>query len=220
MTIQSEQRYSNSEEIINAVTHGLGVVLGIVVLAILVTGSALAGETGKVLSFAVYGGSIIALFAASTLYHGIRKPAWKSGLQRLDHSAIFLLIAGTYTPFCIVALKGAWGWTLFGIQWGLAALGIALTLLQVPAFKKLEVVFYIAMGWMALIAVKPLIEVVPFGMSVWIVAGGVAYTAGVVFYKWKKLPFNHAVWHLFVLAGAGLHFVGILLYLAPPSIAE
>lgn len=215
MASTETQPYTNAEELANTLTHGLGTLLGIAGLAVLVTFAALAGDTVRVVAFAVYGSSLVLLYGASTTYHAVRSPQRKRLFRILDHAAIYLLIAGTYTPVTLVTLQGAWGWTLFGIVWGLAALGVTSTLFFVGRFKALTLGVYIAMGWIGAIAVKPLFAALPTAALLWLLAGGLAYTGGAVFYAWKRLPFNHAIWHLFVLAGSVCHFVCILLYILP-----
>lgn len=217
MVTDQQRRYSLGEEIANSMTHGLGALFGVVALVILVVNAVKLSDSVRVVSFAVYGGSLILLFSASALYHGVQNPSVKQKLRIFDHSAIFVLIAGTYTPFCLISLKGGWGWTLFGLQWGCAVIGITLTILQIERFKKIEVAMYIAMGWMIVIAIRPLINNLQPGIAFWMIGGGLAYTGGVVFYKWKTLFFNHAIWHLFVLTGSLLHFFGILFYVLPAN---
>jgi len=208
-------RYTVGEEIANSLTHGLGAVLGIAGLVVLVTLAALHGDVWDVVSCSVYGGTMVVLYTASTLYHGITAPRAKRVLQVADHSAIFLLIAGTYTPFTLVSLRGPWGWSIFGAVWGLAAAGIILEIAFPRRWPALALTLYIAMGWVVVVAVKPLLAVLPTGGLVLLVLGGLAYTAGIGFYAWKKLPYGHAIWHLFVLAGTILHFFAVLFYVVP-----
>lgn len=209
------KRYSLGEEIANSVTHGIGAGLSVAALSILVTFASLNGDAWRVVSFSIYGSTLILLYIASTFYHGLPFPRAKIILQVLDHSAIFLLIAGTYTPFTLVTLRGAWGWTLFGLVWGLAICGILLKVFFINRFRILSVCLYIGMGWIMLIALKPLLSAVPVGGIVWLGIGGLAYTFGVIFYVLKQIPFNHAIWHLFVLAGSVCHFFSILFYVLP-----
>jgi hemolysin III len=204
-----------AEEIANSITHGFGIVLAIAALGVLTSFASIHGNAWHIVSVSVYGTTLILLYTASTLYHSIQYPRAKNILQILDHSAIFLLIAGTYTPFTLVSLRGPWGWSLFGVVWGLAVLG---TLFQLPAmrrWRKVSMALYIGMGWSVVVAIKPLIASVAVGGIVFLVLGGLAYTAGVVFYKWKRLKYHHAVWHLFVLAGSIFHFLAILYYVLP-----
>ncbi|MDR3312285.1 MAG: hemolysin III family protein [Spirochaetaceae bacterium] len=204
--------YSPGEEICNAVTHGVGVCLGIAALALLLaraTGISHAGETALyVTSAAIYGGALVILFLMSTLYHGLTHRGAKGVFAVLDHSSIYLLIAGTYTPFCLTVLRGVLGWVLLGLIWALAVGGIACYSVFRSRMRVLSVVTYVVMGWMIVFASKPLFQVLPPASAVLLVAGGAAYTAGCVFYAVKRKWF-HAVWHLFVLAGGACHFLAI-----------
>jgi hemolysin III len=207
-------RYTLGEEIANSITHGVGGLLAIAGLVVLTTFAALRGSAWHVVACTIFGATMVLLYAISTLYHAIQHPRAKAVLRVLDHSAIFLLIAGTYTPFTLVNLRGPWGWSLFGVIWGLALLGIVfqIGLLRRPV---ISVLLYIAMGWTVLVAMKPLIGAVATGGIVLLVSGGLAYTVGIVFYASRQLPYGHAVWHLFVLAGSVLHFFAILFYVVP-----
>jgi len=211
----SIKRYTLGEEIANSVTHGVGAALGVAALSILVTLAALQGDAWRVVSFSVYGATLVLLYLFSTLYHSFQSEKVKRIFRIFDHAAIYLLIAGSYTPFTLVSLRGAWGWTLFGLIWGLAVVGIIHTIFFIDRFKALSAIVYIGMGWLIVIAFKPIVAAVPFGGIVWMLIGGLAYTLGVVFYAWKKLPYNHAIWHLFVLGGSISHFFGILFYVLP-----
>lgn len=207
--------YSLGEEVANSVTHGIGAGLSVAALAVLVTFSALFGDPWRVVSFSIYGASLVILYLSSTLYHGFQSPRVKRVFRVLDHCAIFLLIAGTYTPFTLVTLRGAWGWTLFGIIWGLALVGIILTVLAMERLKWLGLAIYLGMGWMVIIAMKPLVAALPTGGLFWLSLGGLCYTGGVVFYAWKRLPYNHMIWHLFVLGGSTCHFFALLFHVLP-----
>jgi hemolysin III len=166
---------------------------------------------------AVFGTTLVLLYAASTLYHGVQSPRAKRVLRRVDHAAIFLLIAGSYTPFTLVNLRGSWGWTLLALVWGLAILGVALHVAIPRGARRLSVPLSLAMGWLIVIALEPLVRSVhPDGLAL-LIAGGLAYTLGVVFYAWQRLPYNHAVWHLFVMAGSACHFSCVLGYVIPPA---
>jgi hemolysin III len=213
----SVSQQTRGEEIANSITHGLGLALSLAGLAVLVTLAALRGTAWHIVSCAVYGATLVILYAASTLYHGVRGPRVKRVLRVLDHSAIYLLIAGTYTPFALVTLRGAWGWSLFGVVWGLALLGILWKVWFVDRFVIVSTTVYLLMGWLAVIAAKPLLAALPLGGIAWILAGGLCYTAGVVFFGWKKLPYAHAVWHVFVISGSVCHFLAVLLYVIPRS---
>ena len=211
-------RYTTAEQALPRLAelaHGVGALLAIGGLVVLVTLAALRGDVWHVVSCSVYGASMVVLYTASTLYHSITLPRAKSVLQVFDHAAIFLLIAGTYTPFTLVSLRGPWGWSLFGIVWALAVAGIVLEIVFPRRLPALSLALYVAMGWVVVVAVKPLLAVLPTPGLVLLVLGGLAYTAGIGFYAWRRLPYGHAIWHLFVLAGTVLHFFAILLYVVP-----
>ncbi|MCG7984267.1 MAG: hemolysin III family protein [Candidatus Thiodiazotropha lotti] len=210
-------QYTLGEEIAHAVTHGIGVLLSIAGLAILVTYAVLYGDVWHITSCSIYGATLILLYTASTLYHGIPMPRAKKLLQRFDHAAIFLLIAGTYTPFTLVNLRGSWGWTLFGLVWGFAIVGVLLELLRDVRLKWLSLSLYLGLGWLVVIAIKPLIDAVEVGGIVLLLAGGLCYSLGVIFYIWRRLAYHHAVWHLFVLAGSVLHFFSVFFYVVPAA---
>jgi len=209
------KRYSLAEEIASSIAHGLGVALSIAALIILATLAARSGDKWKLVSFSIYGSTLIMMYLSSVLYHSFQGPEIKGILRYLDHSSIYLLIAGTYTPFTLVSLRGVWGWTLFGLIWGLAAFGLFMTIQGVGRSRILASLVYIGMGWLVVVAIKPLLAAIPPGGIAWLVAGGLFYTLGVVFYIWKKLPFNHAIWHLFVMGGSLCHFFAILFYVLP-----
>lgn len=204
------------EEIANSVTHGVGGLLAIAGLAVLVTFAAMRGSAWHVVGCSVFGATMVLLYTSSTVYHAIRAPRARQVLRRLDHAGIFLLIAGTYTPFTLVSLRGPWGWSLLGVIWGLAILGI---LLQSGPRRHpvLSVALYVVMGWTALIAIRPLFSSLPLGGLLLLVLGGLAYTAGILFYAWRRLPFNHSIWHGFVLVGTLLHFFAVLRYVIPAA---
>ncbi len=210
-----EDRYTTSEEVAHALTHGLGLVASVGGLVALVAAAWLRGDAWHVVGGAVFGATLVLLYGTSTLYHGTRHPRVKRIFQRLDHAAIFLLIAGTYTPFTLVSLRGGWGWTLLAVVWGLAILGI---LLEVAGnTRRASLPLHLTMGWLVVIAAQPLARAVhPDGLLL-LGLGGLAYTLGVVFYAWRGLPYNHAVWHLFVLAGSTCHFACVLGYVIPPA---
>lgn len=201
---------TRGEEVANAVSHGVGLLLAVVATPVLVLVAARRGGAADVVGGAVFGGTMIALYLASTLYHAFPEGRAKARLQRLDHSAIFLLIAGTYTPFTLGVLGGGWGWSLFGVVWGLAAAGIGLKLLAGVRWPVASTALYVAMGWLVLVAIRPLWEALPGVAIAYLVAGGVAYTAGVAFYAAPKLRYAHFIWHLFVMAGTALHFVAVV----------
>jgi len=214
MTAESP-RYSLGEEIAHSVTHGLGVVLSIAGLAVMVTLAALRGNAWHVVSCSIFGVTLIFLYTASTLYHSIPHPGAKKVLRLFDHSAIFLLIAGTYTPFTLVTLRGGWGWTLFVLIWGLALVGIIYKITAKTRYRLLSVVLYLGMGWLVLVAIKPMVTSVAMPGLLLLLAGGLCYTLGLIFFVWRRLPYSHAVWHLFVLAGSICHFFAVLLYVIP-----
>lgn len=210
-------RYTLGEEIAHAVTHGVGILLSITGLALLVAYASLYGDVWHITSCSIYGATLILLYTASTLYHGITAPRVKQILQRIDHAAIFLLIAGTYTPFTLVNLRGGWGWTLFGLVWAIAIFGVVLEVVGKKRIKWLSLSLYLGLGWLVVIAIKPMIDSVETGGLVLLLAGGLCYSLGVIFYVWKRLAYHHAVWHLFVLAGSVLHFFSVLFYVVPPA---
>jgi hemolysin III len=207
--------YSLREELLNCITHGAGMLLSIAALVLLIVFSSLYGEASHVVSCTVFGVALLLLYTASTLYHSFQKPRVKQFFKIFDHACIYVLIAGTYTPFLLVTLRGVIGWTLFGIIWFLAVSGIILKVFFVNRFRILSPIAYIMMGWIIIFAIKPLAQALAPGGIVWLVAGGLAYTLGVVFYAWRKLPFNHAIWHLFVLSGSVCHFFAVLLHVLP-----
>lgn len=208
-------RYSVAEEIANSVTHGLGVLFSIAGLAILTALASLFGTVWHVVSCSIYGATQIFMYTASTLYHSIPLPRAKAVLRQFDHAAIFLLIAGTYTPFALVNLRGPWGWTILTVIWGFAILGIVLQTWLMRRSRLVATIPYLAMGWMAVIAIKPLLETVAPGGLLLLMCGGLAYTVGTIFYISRRLRFHHAFWHAFVLAGSMLHFFAILFYVIP-----
>ena len=207
--------YSLGEEIASSIIHGVGTLLAVAGLAVLTAFASLHGSARHVVGCSIFGLTLILLYTSSTLYHSIPQPRAKAVFRALDHSAIFLLIAGTYTPFSLVNLRGPWGWSLLGVVWGLAILGIVLrvTLRQRPAaaFGGL----YIGMGWCVVVAVKPLLAAVAPGGLLLLVSGGLVYTAGVAFYAWQRLPYHHAIWHGFVFVGSTLHYFAVLFYVVP-----
>ena len=210
-------KYSKGEEIANSVTHGIGVLVSIAGLVLLIVFSALYGNAWHVVSSSIYGSSMLLLYLASTLYHSLQGARAKSFFRILDHSSIFILIAGTYTPFTLVSLNGPWGWSIFGVIWGLAVLGIIFKFFFINRFGILSTVIYVLMGWMIVIAVKPVLEAVPYGGLVLLLSGGLCYTAGLVFYAWKKLKYAHSIWHLFVIGGSVLHYFAVMFYVIPPA---
>ncbi|WP_449429527.1 PAQR family membrane homeostasis protein TrhA [Rhodanobacter umsongensis] len=211
--------YSYGDELASSVIHGIGIVLSIAGLAMLVAFAALHGDALAVVACAVFGTSLVLLYTASTLYHSISVAKARPVLRALDHIAIYVLIAGTYTPFTLIALPGAWGLGLFAAIWTLALAGIALELGLLRRYHKLAVLLYVGMGWIGMIAFKPLSVHLQTGGMLLLIGGGVAYTLGVPFYLWRRLPYHHALWHVFVLAGSVLHFLAVLLYVIPEAAA-
>lgn len=207
--------YPPREELANAITHGVGAVLSLAVLALLVWLAAWHGDVWHVVSCAVFGATLLLLYTASTLYHAIPSPRMKPLLRKIDHASIYLLIAGTYTPFTLVNLRGAWGWTLFGIVWAVAILGAVLRLTGERRRQRLAVAIYVALGWVAVVAVRPMLESIDRGGVILLVLGGLCYTGGVVFYLWRTLPYHHAIWHGFVLAGSLCHVLAVVFYVIP-----
>lgn len=208
-------QYSLAEEIAHSITHGLGLVLSVVALVVLVVFASLYGNAWHIVSCSIYGSTLVLLYAASTFYHALSTPRAKVFFRTLDHSAIYLLIAGTYTPFLLVNLRGGWGWSLLCVVWGLAFVGVVRELsLRRPA-KLLNVCLYLGLGWIAAVAAKPMFDSIAAGGLLLIALGGLAYTAGVVFYCWNRVPYNHAIWHIFVLAGSMLHYFAVLFFVIP-----
>ena len=208
-------RYSIGEEIANSLTHALGIIFSITGMVVLMLSSTGSENIWRIVSCAVFGTTLILLYTASTLYHGVQRANLKSFMRILDHSTIFLLIAGTYTPFTLVNLRGPWGWSLFGVIWGIALLGIFLQTTLLRQSVGISVALYVVMGWAVVVAAKQLlVAVAPSGMML-LLAGGLAYTSGIAFYVWHRLPYHHAIWHVFVLAGSICHFFAVLFYAVP-----
>lgn len=201
--------YSLMEEILNSVTHGIGVLLSVAGLVILVVFAAMYGNVWHLVSYSIFGVSMILLYLASTLYHSIPSKKIKFFLKKIDHSAIFLLIAGTYTPFALVHLKGIKGWVIFGVVWAIAIIGIALKFICLSKIRKVSSLMYIAMGWVCIFVIKDIMSSLGHSAFVYLVLGGLVYTLGVIFYAWKNLKYNHAIWHVFVLGGSVLHFFAV-----------
>jgi hemolysin III len=209
---------SLGEEIANSITHGIGTGLSVAGLTLLVALAALFGNVYQIVSFSVYGATLVILYLASTLYHSFQHPKVKQVLKRIDHASIYLLIAGTYTPFLLVGIRGGLGWTLFAIIWGLALLGIGFKAIFIHHFQKLSVLTYIFMGWLCVVAMKEMITNIPHGGLILLAVGGVTYTVGVIFYMMKKVRYAHAIWHLFVMGGSICHYLAVLFYLAPGAV--
>ncbi|MCF3651327.1 PAQR family membrane homeostasis protein TrhA [Synoicihabitans lomoniglobus] len=206
--------YSAREERANSWTHGVGIPLSVAGLVGVVVAAARHGDGWQITSTAIFGVTLVLLYTTSTLYHAMRQERTKYLLRKFDHAAIFLLIAGTYTPFVLVSLRGPWGWSLFGVVWGLAVAGVILKFWFAGRFRVVSTLLYLGMGWLVLIALKPLLAALPPAGFAWLVAGGASYSLGTVFYLWKRLPYHHAVWHLWVLAGSFCHWVAVFGYVA------
>ncbi|MDO7905865.1 hemolysin III family protein [Paenibacillus sp. JX-17] len=207
--------YSRREEVANAITHGIGAALSVAALVLLIVFSSIKGTGWHIVSFTIYGVSMLILYLNSTMVHSLREGKLKDLFEIFDHSSIYLFIAGTYTPFLLVALRSELGWSLFGIVWGIALFGVIFKAFFTKKFLFMSTLFYLAMGWLIIIAWHPLSAVVPSGGMFLLMAGGVLYTLGTVFYVWRGFPFHHAIWHLFVLGGSVLHFFAVLLFLTP-----
>jgi len=214
MEMEKQNAYSPGEELANSITHGIGFFIGIAVLVLLVVFSALRKTAWEVVSCSIYGATFIMLYLSSTLYHSARNPRTRRVLKVIDHSAIYLLIAGTYTPFALVPLRGALGWTIFVVIWSCAMIGIFFKVFFTGRFKTVSLASYLFMGWLCVVAVKPLYRELNTAGFVLFAAGGLCYTVGAVFYAWKSLKGSHAIWHMFVLAGSLCHFFSILLGIA------
>jgi hemolysin III len=199
-----------AEELANSITHGVGLLLSVVGGAVLTALAAASGSPRHLAASALYGATLVLLYAASTCYHGARRPRLKRAFRVLDHSAIYLLIAGTYTPFTLLALRGPWGWGLFSAAWVFALAGVLYKLFFLGRAPRLSTALYLAMGWMAVIAARPLLGAVGAAGAAWILAGGMFYTGGVWFFVRDHLPYRHAIWHLFVLGGSACHYVAVL----------
>ncbi len=203
---------SKGEEVANSIIHGLGAALSVAALVILVVFAARQGDAWKVVTFSIYGASLVFLYMMSTLSHSLTRGKVKEFFELMDFSAVYVLIAGTYTPIMLIYLRGPWGWTLFGVVWGLAIIGILCKVFLLGKWDFLSTIFYILMGWLLVIALKPLLANAPAGFMLWLLIGGLCYTFGTIFYLNKKIPFHHPIWHLFVIAGSASHFFGFLFY--------
>jgi hemolysin III len=205
--------YAAREELLHSLTHGIGAILSLGALVLMVAWAAPHSPL-QVVACAVFGATLVTMYAASTVYHAIppRRARAKRALQVADHCCIYLLIAGTYTPFTLVTLNGPWGWSLFGVVWGLATVGIVLKLTPLGHRPWLSSLGYLGIGWVAIVALEPLVAALPTAGLVLLVAGGLSYSVGVLFYAWDRLPYNHAVWHLFVLGGSTFHYLAVQLY--------
>ena len=213
--IEEIKYYSPIEEKINIISHAIGFILSIVALILLVTHANLHGDVWHIVSFSIFGASLIILYAASTFYHNAKKPELRNRLKIIDHAAIYVLIAGSYTPFTLVTLQGTIGWVIFGTSWGLALTGIILKLFFTGKYNIISTLMYVFMGWVIVFAIKPLINNLPLAGLFWLFAGGMAYTIGAILYSIKKIKLNHAIFHVFVLMGSFSHFVSVFFYVLP-----
>lgn len=209
-TQETKRKYSTGEEIANAITHGIGALLAIAALVILVVVAAMRGTAWHVVSFSVFGSTLVLLYFSSTLYHSITHVRAKHIFHKFDHISIYLLIAGTYTPFCLTVLRGWVGWTVFGVVWGCAIIGTVVKAITVGKHVKLSTLLYVLMGWVIVLAFKPLYEAMTFNGLALLIAGGLSYTAGTIFFLRDHVKYNHSAWHLFVIGGSVLHFFAVL----------
>jgi hemolysin III len=208
-------QYSFIEEIFNSITHGIGIIISIAALIIMVIFSSRYGSAIDIVSSTIFGISLVLLYTASTLYHSFQKPGLKHTFKIIDHSCIYILIAGTYTPFMLITLNGTLGWTIFSVVWSLTIGGILFKVFFINRLETISTIAYIIMGWLIIFAIKPLYQALPGSALALIVSGGLIYTLGTIFYAWEKLPFNHSIWHSFVLAGSICHFFAIMFYVLP-----
>ena len=217
MSEKVTQHYTGREEVVHALTHGIGALLSVAGLTAMVVRTSFSGDAFRIVGASVFGASMVLLYTSSTLYHSVRGPRLKRVFRVFDHICIYLLIAGTYTPFTLVSLRGGWGWSLLAIIWGLAFWGVVFKVFFPDKLGALTVAMYVAMGWLGVIAMGPMLSTLSAGGLFWLVAGGLMYTVGVAFYAWHRLHYNHAVWHLFVLAGTACHFFCIYIYVLPTT---
>lgn len=214
MTTTWPEPHRTREELANSLSHGLGLVGAVAITPLLIIAAVRTGDAGDIVASSIFGTTLIALYLASTGYHAVQEGRAKDWLRRLDHAAIYLLIAGTYTPFTLGVLRGGWGWSLFGIIWGAAALGVASKLFLGVRFARVSTAIYLAMGWLILVAAAPLVQAVPTQGLLWLTAGGASYTLGVPFFVARRRRYAHLVWHLFVLGGSACHVVAVMRYAA------
>lgn len=209
--------YAPHGERLNTLTHAAGAALSILGLVLMVAYASTQGDAYRIVGASVFGATMVFLYMASTLYHSSPHPHYKKFFKVVDHSCIYLLIAGTYTPFTLIAFRGTVGWALFGVVWGLAFCGVIFKIFLIHRFKLLSVGIYLGMGWLCIFAMKPMLQALPTPGIWWLVAGGLSYTLGVAFYLWKSLPHHHAVWHLFVMTGTFCHFASVYWFVLPPA---
>lgn len=210
--------YESKEEKLNIISHAIGLLLSIAALVLLIVYSSLYGNAMHVVSFSIYGASLVVLYSASTLYHYSQRPKLRNRLNIFDHAAIYVLIAGTYTPFTLVIIKGWVGWTIFGVSWGLAIAGIILKFFFIGKYDKISTFAYVLMGWLIIFALKPLINNFSFEGLMWLLSGGILYTVGAILYSIHSIRYNHAIFHIFVLLGSFCHFIAVFFYVLPSQI--
>ena len=207
--------YPEKEEKLNVITHALGFFLGVIAMALMIIKASLYGTAIDIVSVAIYGFTLAVLYFASTAYHMAKEEKIRYRLNIFDHVSIFLLIAGTYTPFTLITLHGPWGWSIFGVVWGIAFAGIIMKIFFTGRFNLLSTILYVAMGWIMIVAIVPLVRALPLAGLIWLFAGGLSYTLGAVVFLMDKVPYNHAIFHVFVLMGSICHFVAIYWYVLP-----
>lgn len=211
------KRYSSREEIASSVTHGIGIFFSLIALIVMLYNAWNYGDSWSIIGALVFGVGLVLTYTSSTLYHSFRKEKLKALFRIFDHISIFVLIAATYTPLTLINLRGPWGWSIFAIVWGLALFGIIVECTSLRRFRLASVLLYLGMGWTIVVAAKPLMAMVERGGTTLLLIGGLFYTFGCIFYAWKKLPYNHAIWHLFVICGSCCHFFAILFYVCIPG---
>jgi len=211
---KNTRTFTLGEEVVHSITHGIGTGLSIAGLVILVVMGVLNGDVYQIIGFTIFGASLVLLYLASTLYHGFQEPRTKRIFKIFDHSAIYLLIAGSYTPFLLVGMRGTTGWILLVVVWLIALIGITMKVLYIDRFQVLSVFAYLLMGWLCVFAFREMMANIPIGGIIWLAAGGILYTVGVIFYALQKIPYMHAVWHFFVLGGSLCHYFAVLFFLA------
>jgi len=216
--MDSTKYYSPLEEKTNIISHAIGLVLSIVALVFMLVRASLYGNAWHVVSVSIFGASLILLYTASAFYHSAKDPKIRSRLRVFDHATIYILIAGTYTPFTLVTLHGSIGWTVFGISWAMAVCGVVLKLFYTGRYDVLSTLMYVFMGWIIMFAIKPLVNSLPLEGLYWLIAGGVAYTTGAILYGIKQIKFNHAIFHMFVLLGSFCHFMAVYFYVLPSGV--
>ncbi len=212
--------YSSTEELANRLTHLVAAICSLVGLVVLVVAASRTGDPFRIVSSAVFCGALCIFYVISTLYHTVRDPRTRYLFRVLDHAGIFLVIAGSYTPFTLVSLRAGNGWALFGVIWGLAIAGAVFKSFMTHRLAFLAPVFYIALGWLIVIDLEGLLTMVPIKGVLWLVAGGLCYTCGIIFYAIDKIPFNHAIWHVFVIAGSLCHYISVLYYVVPVNLLK